>query len=201
MTDYDAQYEAWIARQGLRARDLDWRLTHLPWRQRMLLGRLAVQGRRILDYGCGDGVFATALAQRGWHVTGYDVSQAAIDAARTLSAGRIGVHFTTEEPPDGTFDLVICTEVLEHIDDDREFAARVLARARPGGMLIGTTPVGRAFFDPDHRHVYDMPGLASILAPLGQVEIQRRYRTRLRNLLPWPQRGAAVFLFRVVRPA
>ncbi|HTS87924.1 MAG TPA: class I SAM-dependent methyltransferase [Gemmatimonadales bacterium] len=201
MTDYDAMYRSWIAGQDPRARELDWRLAQLPWRHRMLLDRFPVRGRRVLDYGCGDGIFALALAARGAEVTGYDVSAAAITAARGFDSGARRAQFTTEEPGAGVFDLVFCTEVLEHVPDDRAFAAQVLSRARPGGVLVGTTPVGRSFFDPDHRHLYDRASLASILAPLGRCRIQRRYRTPLRNLVPWNQSGAAVFLFQVTRPS
>lgn len=201
MTDYDVRYREWIAPQGPEGLDLTARLAALPWRHRMLLRRYPVRGRRVLDYGCGDGVFCLALARAGAEVVGFDVSAAALAQARRFAAGSTGVHFTAVPPEPDTFDLVFCTEVLEHIEDDRAFAAQLLVRVRPGGRLVGTTPVGRAFWDPDHRHIYDAAGLAAILEPLGQVRIMRRYRSRLRNWLPWPQDGAAVFLFEVVRPA
>jgi 2-polyprenyl-3-methyl-5-hydroxy-6-metoxy-1,4-benzoquinol methylase len=197
---YDARYREWAARQGPAVGDLGWRLAHLPWRQRMLLSRYPVRGRRVLDYGCGDGVFAAALALHGARVVGYDISPAAISQAAHFQALTPGMEATAIEPAEGGFELVFCTEVLEHAEDDRAFAARVMARACSGGLLVGTTPVGRAFWDPDHKHVYDENGLRAVLAPLGRVTIRRRYRTRLRNLLPWPQGGAAVFLFEVVRP-
>lgn len=201
MTAYDDRYREWAARQGSKVADLGWRLAHLPWRQRMLLRRYPLRGRRVLDYGCGDGVFAVALARRGAVVVGYDVSEAAIAQATRFRALVPELEVTTVEPEEAGFDLVFCTEVLEHAEDDRAFAARVIARVRAGGLLVGTTPVGRAFWDPDHKHVYDAEGLRAVLAPLGHLTIRRRYRTALRNLLPWPQEGAAVFHFEVTRPA
>ena len=182
MTEHDRLYLAWAARQGPKVHDLDWRLRHLPWRHRFLLRRYPVRGRRVLDYGCGDGVLAVALAQ----------------AAR-FGAGIPGLTLTRSEP-EGAFDLVFCTEVLEHIEDDAGFAGRLAALALPGGLVIGTTPVGRAFWDPDHRHIYEAARLRAILEPLGQLRLRRRYRSALRNLLPWRQRGAAVFHFELVRP-
>jgi 2-polyprenyl-3-methyl-5-hydroxy-6-metoxy-1,4-benzoquinol methylase len=199
MTEHDRRYLAWAGRQGPRVHDLDWRLRHLPWRHRFLLHRYAVQGRRVLDYGCGDGVLAVALARRGATVVGFDVSRAAIAQAARFGAGTTGLALTTSEPDGAAFDLVFCTEVLEHVENDAAFAARLAALARPGGLVIGTTPVGRAFWDPDHRHIYDVARLRALFEPLGRLRLRRRYRSTLRNLLPWRQRGAAVFHFELVR--
>ena len=51
--------------QGPRALDLDWRLGHLLWRQRALLRRYPPEGKRVLDFGCMDGVFTLRLQQLG----------------------------------------------------------------------------------------------------------------------------------------
>jgi 2-polyprenyl-3-methyl-5-hydroxy-6-metoxy-1,4-benzoquinol methylase len=201
MTDYDQQYLAWAQRQGPRVADLPWRLAHLPWRQRMLVRHSQLRGRRVLDYGCGDGAFAAALALAGAAVVGYDISTTAIAQAARFAALTPGLVVSTSPPEPRAFDLVFCTEVLEHIEDDRAFAAQVAQCARPGGRVVGTTPVGRAFWDPDHKHIYDMAQLTAVLSPLGKVTIRRRYRTPLRNLLPWPQSGAAVFHFEILLPA
>jgi 2-polyprenyl-3-methyl-5-hydroxy-6-metoxy-1,4-benzoquinol methylase len=201
MTDYDDAYRRWAAGQGPRVHDLDWRLANLPWRQRILLRRIPVRGRRVLDYGCGDGVFAAALARAGAGVTAFDVSGAALEQARAYAVHVPGLEIAAAEPPPRRFDVVFCTEVLEHVEDDRTFAVRVAERARPGGLVVGTTPVGQAFWDPDHKHSYDEAGLRAVLAPLGTLTLTRRYRTALRNVLPWPQAGAAVFLFEILRPA
>jgi hypothetical protein len=67
----------------------------------------------------------------------------------------------------------------------------------PGGILVGTTPVGRSFWDPDHKRLYDHATLERALAPWGTVRIRPYYRTPIRNLLPFRQTGAAVFIFEV----
>jgi len=63
VTDHDAQFRERFLRLGPRADDLPWRLAQLPWRHRVLLRRFPVTSLRVLDYGCGDGVFAAALAR------------------------------------------------------------------------------------------------------------------------------------------
>ena len=84
--EYDEQYRAWLARQGDRALDLVWRLRNLLWRQRVLLRRYRPEGKRVLDYGCMDGVFTIRLQQLGAQATGYDISPAAIAQAEKFRA-------------------------------------------------------------------------------------------------------------------
>lgn len=201
MSAHDERYRAWLVAQGPAGLDREARIASLPWRHRVLLRRYPVRGLRVLDYGCGDGIFALVVARTGATVIGFDLSTAAIEQARRFGAGETSVSFTTEAPAPGGFDLVFCNEVLEHVADDRAFAVALVACLRPGGRLVGTTPVGRAFWDPDHKRAYDAASLTAVLAPLGTLRLRRWYRTPLRNWLPWPQRGAAVFLFEVLRPA
>jgi 2-polyprenyl-3-methyl-5-hydroxy-6-metoxy-1,4-benzoquinol methylase len=91
--------------------------------------------------------------------------------------------------------------VLEHVDDDRAFVGTLMRFLAPGGVLVGTTPVGRFFWDPDHKRLYDEELLERTLSPWGAVRIRRYYRTPLRNLLPFRQAGAAVFIFEVRPPS
>jgi 2-polyprenyl-3-methyl-5-hydroxy-6-metoxy-1,4-benzoquinol methylase len=195
--EYDRQFHDWLERQGPDARSLEWRLRHLLWRHRVLLRRYPPAGKRVLDYGCMDGVFSIALERAGGRVVGYDVAPAAIAQARVFQDGAREPLFTLDPPERGTFDLVFCCEVLEHVSDDRAFIGELVGYLAPGGMLVGTTPVGRSFWDPDHKRVYDAPTLRRALEPWGRVRLAPYYRTALRNLFPWKQRGAAVFVFDV----
>ena len=94
---------------------------------------------------------------------------------------------------------MFCCEVMEHIPDDRAFAGKLTGWLAPGGVLIGTVPVGRYFWDPDHKREYDEPMLRAALEPWGTVRIRRLYRRGWRNLVPWVQRSASVFVFEVVK--
>lgn len=103
---------------------------------------------RALDAGCGGGSFALKLARLGFLVEAIDASPSFVDMvnrkARVVGLGgsvNACVGNITDIPyPGGTFDLVVCGEVLEHIDDDgravKEFA-RVL---KSGGTCIATVP-------------------------------------------------------------
>lgn len=198
--EYDRQYHTWLHRQGPRALDRDWRFKNLLWRQRVLLRRYPPKGRRVLDFGCMDGIFTLQLQAQGADAVGYDVSPAAIAQAERFRGSGVGPVFTNGAPAPGQFDLVYCNEVLEHIQDDTKFVGELTKFLRPGGMLIGTTPVGRSFWDPDHKRLYDEPMLERALARWGRVRISRYYKTPLRNWVPFRQDGAAVFIFDV-RPS
>ncbi|HEY3012322.1 MAG TPA: class I SAM-dependent methyltransferase, partial [Gemmatimonadales bacterium] len=181
--------------------DLDWRLRHLLWRQRVLIRRYPPERKRVLDYGCMDGVFTIRLQQLGAQAVGYDVSPAAIAQAEKFRGPAQQPSFTTVPPGPGQFDLVYCNEVLEHVADDQAFVGELIGFLAPGGVLVGTTPVGRSFWDPDHKRVYDQTSLERALSPWGTARVRRYYRTPIRNLLPIRQRGAAVFIFEVRPPS
>jgi len=199
--EYDRQYRVWVEAQGTRSLDLDWRMTHLLWRHRALLRRHNPEGRRVLDFGCMDGVFTLRLQQLGGEAVGYDISPAAIAQAKLFRGGAARPVFTTVPPGPGQFDRIYCNEVLEHVEDDSGLIGELVSYLAPGGAVVGTTPVGKYFWDPDHKRMYDEANLRRALAPWGRVRLHRYYRSPLRNLLPVRQEGAAVFMFEVTPPS
>jgi 2-polyprenyl-3-methyl-5-hydroxy-6-metoxy-1,4-benzoquinol methylase len=194
---YDHLYQTWLQRQGERALDPEWRKAHLLWRHRALLRRYPPAGKRVLDFGCMDGIFTLKLHELGGNAVGYDVSPAAIRQAVRFRGTAERPVFTSEPPRGGGFDLVYCQEVIEHVADDAALVEELVGYLAPGGSLVGTTPVGRYFWDPDHKNFYDEARLQRVLAPWGRVRLRRYYRTPLRNLVPLRQHGAAVFIFEV----
>ncbi len=83
-----------------------------------------VAGKRLVDVGCGGGILAEAMAQRGAAVTGIDMGEAPLSVARMhqLESG-VEVDYrqsTAEQLADekpATFDIVCCLEMLEHVPD------------------------------------------------------------------------------------
>ncbi|MBA2458568.1 MAG: class I SAM-dependent methyltransferase [Gemmatimonadales bacterium] len=199
--EYDRQYREWVESQGPRALDLDWRLTHLDWRQRALLRRYPPEGKRALDFGCMDGVFTLRLQQLGGISVGYDISPAAIAQAKRFRGPAVRPVFTTVPPGPGQFDLIYCSEVLEQVEDDSALVRELVGYLAPGGSVVGTAAVGQAPAEAEQKRFYDEVALKRALGPSGKVRLHRSYKNPLRNFLPLRQRSPAVFIFRVTPPS
>ena len=102
-------------------------------------------GKRVLDLGCGGGFMAEALAARGATVTGIDPATAAIEAARVHSgAMKLDIDYLVgsgEALPFGavTFDVVVCVDVLEHIEGWDRVVSEIGRVLRPEGLFLFDT--------------------------------------------------------------
>jgi SAM-dependent methyltransferase len=95
----------------------------------------------ILDVGCGSGKNSLALAAKGHRLHGIDISRAAIERYRHHGFdGRAGNLETGIDFPDTHFDLVFCSEVIEHMTSPERLAAEMYRVLKPGGLLILSTP-------------------------------------------------------------
>lgn len=117
-----------------------------PLRANYVDERSPVAGKKVLDVGCGGGILAESLASRGGLVTGIDMGEAPLAVARLhqLESG-VSVdyrHITAEqlaaEQP-GSFDIVTCMEMLEHVPDPGSVVAACARLCRPGGSLYFST--------------------------------------------------------------
>jgi SAM-dependent methyltransferase len=107
----------------------------------ILGGRSAPQGGfEICDLGCGVGWISAELAKFG-RVTGVDLSP---EGVRIATARWPSINFIVADilswRPTKQFDIVVSSEVIEHIEEKEQFADTVSALVRPGGYLILTTP-------------------------------------------------------------
>ena len=105
-----------------------------------------VAGRQLVDIGCGGGILAEAMARRGATVTGIDMGEAPLAVAR-LHQEESGVDVrylqsTAEalaQQEAGTFDIVCCLEMLEHVPDPGSVISACATLAKPGGSLYFST--------------------------------------------------------------
>jgi 2-polyprenyl-6-hydroxyphenyl methylase / 3-demethylubiquinone-9 3-methyltransferase len=105
-----------------------------------------VADKKLVDVGCGGGILAEAMAQRGAVVTGIDMGEAPLSVARLhqLESGvAVAYRKTTAEQlaaEDGeVYDIVCCLEMLEHVPDPGAVVAACAALAKPGGALYFST--------------------------------------------------------------
>jgi 2-polyprenyl-3-methyl-5-hydroxy-6-metoxy-1,4-benzoquinol methylase len=102
-------------------------------------------GKRVLDVGCGNGFTCGELLKLGCVVIGIDLSESGIEIARKAYPGARfevlpangSILDSLDEVP---FDLVVSTEIVEHLYAPREWARGCFRALRPGGRLICTTP-------------------------------------------------------------
>jgi len=105
------------------------------------LAGTVLAGTLTLDAGCGYGLFSAVAAGRGAIVVSLDVGERLVARARARAASR-GVVGDAGRLPirDGSFDLVIASEMLEHTASPREAVAELARSIRVGGLLVLTTP-------------------------------------------------------------
>ena len=115
----------------------------LDWINNMVL----LKGLRVLDVGCGGGILADAMARKGAEVLGIDLASKALKVAQlhALEAQTAGVEYreisaealAAEQP--GTFDVVTCMEMLEHVPDPSLVVKACATLVKPGGHVFFST--------------------------------------------------------------
>ena len=119
-------------------------------RWRWLRTRLASGAIRTFDAGCGNGCFSFAAAARGNQVVAgsFDAGPIAKAAERARLFGLDNIEFIAIDLREldlrtgelGLFDQIICTECIEHIQDDEKLVRDLAGCLKPGGRLLLTTP-------------------------------------------------------------
>jgi SAM-dependent methyltransferase len=95
---------------------------------------------RILDAGCGSGRNMVELARYG-KVTGIELSEVALATAREREVGEVVDGSVMDMPfAEDSFDLAVCLDVIEHLEDDRGALRELRRVVVPGGMLLVTVP-------------------------------------------------------------
>jgi ubiquinone/menaquinone biosynthesis C-methylase UbiE len=119
------------------------------------------KGKKVLDLGCGDGALSYWLARAGAQVTGVDNEPLGIQLAKENlhSVGKDSqctfvVASAYELPfPDQSFDFVVSSEVIEHVQHPEKMVAEARRVLKPGGKFVLTTPYRLTEFPNDPNHV------------------------------------------------
>ncbi|RBL88005.1 class I SAM-dependent methyltransferase [Chitinophaga flava] len=100
----------------------------------------------VLDVGCGNGVISRHLGQLGFNVLGIDVSEQAIARAKELNTSpRVSFEVLSAEQlvaQGNTFDVIVCSEVLEHLHQPSSLLATLHQSLKEDGILVVTVPNG-----------------------------------------------------------
>jgi 2-polyprenyl-3-methyl-5-hydroxy-6-metoxy-1,4-benzoquinol methylase len=144
-------------------------------------------GKRVLDVGCSSGYLAQPLSERGNTIVGIELDpEAAREAERFCERVLVGDVETMElalEP--GSFDVVLCGDLVEHLRDPGAALARLRRFLRPGGRVVLSTPnvanwairlsllggrwryTDRGILDRSHTHLFTRATLRETLEQAG----------------------------------
>lgn len=117
-----------------------------PLRTDYIEQRAGLKGLKVLDVGCGAGVLAEAMAQRGAHVTGIDLATDTIEAAkRHAEQAGLDIDYRVISSRElaaeqaGAFDIVVAYEMLEHVDEPAHTVDDCARLTAAGGDLFFST--------------------------------------------------------------
>lgn len=162
--------------------NLDFSVFHLPY----------IPQGHLLEVGCGSGSMLSAMALRGWQVTGLDFDERAVGNARSKGLTVHHGDLYSQNFREGIFDAVVMSHVIEHVPDPRALLRECLRILKPGGKLVVITPSvwGRlhkiyrknwfALDPPRHLHLFSPRSLARLINEAGFKTT--RLRTTVSNV-------------------
>ena len=150
----------------------------------MVERHLSIAGKRILDIGCGDGGISIAFAKRGGVVSGIDSDPNRIERASVWAQEHgVKVDFLLEDGEhthfaSGSFDLIICNAVIEHVYNPEQLAEEISRLLRTDGFLFLDTPNKLSFLQlisDTHFCLFGISMLPRWLAEFYVVTVRRRH--------------------------
>jgi len=170
-----------------------------PLRLHYIDERVNLNGKKILDVGCGGGILSESMAKRGAAVTAIDMGKAPLSVARLhaleseldIDYRQITVEELAEEMP-GTFDAVTCMEMMEHVPDPSSVIKACKTLVKPGGSVFFSTinrnPKSYLFAIVGAEYVLNMlprgtHDYAKFIKPSELDEWAREHELELRNII------------------
>jgi glycosyltransferase involved in cell wall biosynthesis/SAM-dependent methyltransferase len=144
-----------------------------------------LKGRRLLDIGCAYGMHLEVAADRGWEVTGIEISDHARAEAQRRLQGRFKIYQGVSDIPSQPFDVVMFMDVVEHYGNPREvfhdlFSKKLIG---PETRIVITTPNARSstslasgvhwqyYHPPFHLTYFSVKSLYTMLKELGFADV------------------------------
>lgn len=117
-----------------------------PLRLNYINGLVSLEGKRVLDVGCGGGILSESIAAKGANVVGIDLGEKALKVAQlhSLETGvfvdyRLVAVEALAEKEAGTYDLVTCLEMLEHVPNPASIVHACAKLVKPEGHVFFST--------------------------------------------------------------
>lgn len=118
-----------------------------PLRLGWIQGLVPLAGKRVVDIGCGGGILSDAMARQGAQVLGIDLATKALKVARlhALEAQTPNVQYREQSAEElaaaepGSFDVVTCMEMMEHVPDPSSIVRACATLVKPGGWVFFST--------------------------------------------------------------
>jgi SAM-dependent methyltransferase len=128
--------------------------------RRVIAAMGPVEGRAVLDYGCGDGALLAEIVRRVHprETHGFEPNAAGAGLARAMlqkHAIPATIHQNVHDLPADHFDAIVCADVIEHVTDPHGLMVHIARALRPGGRVVITTPARLAERPEDPGHVHE----------------------------------------------
>lgn len=126
--------------------DLSWiqklknKILSFPGRYRFGMAPSFIKKGKILDVGCGDGLFLYSLRKLGWQTLGVEINKAASQKARERGLDVLNCDLLEADLDNDFFDVVRMWSVLEHLHNPAQTLAEIYRILKPGGTLIVQVP-------------------------------------------------------------
>jgi ubiquinone/menaquinone biosynthesis C-methylase UbiE len=164
---------------------------------------------KILDAGCGSGLYSNWLAKKGFSIDAIDIDLQMLQLANQFSKrNKLSVCYTKEDVTNmlnfkpESYDCVLCMDVIEHIKDDSKALSEINRVLKKDGLLFLATSTKNGIYNNDHKRVgYDFYEISSKLRNAGFAMIEWTYHgkrvyklvRRFEDLFPY--KPAKFFLF------
>lgn len=145
---------------------------------------------KVLDFGCGSGIFVDELQKKGYQIFGTDISEEAIKYGELRGINNLKIQDSHKlDYPDNNFDVVLSMDVLEHLEDESWAVREVERILKPGGKFIIMVPAYQFLWGVQdevahHYRRYTLGGLKNKISNSGSFNI--KYSTYFNTFLFLP---------------
>jgi len=146
---------------------------------------------KVLDVGCGDGAMTYMLFKKGYEASGVDISEKGIELAVEMHSKRqTNCSFYCEDIanlPDHTYDGLICSDVIEHVEDPQKLIKEATRVVKKGGCIVFSTPIRITEHPLDQEHLVEWfpEEWKELFSDFDNVTYAKSHPVALMELMNW----------------